>query len=287
MNKFSYYLKLMRLHQPTGILLLLFPCLWGIGFATTTLDQEFVRLVLIFTAGAILMRSAGCVINDIIDRDIDKKVARTKSRPLASGAVSLIEAFAILFVLLSISLCLLLMLNKASIIIALLSSILVVTYPFMKRITFWPQAFLGLTFNIGALVGYAAAKGSVEPAALMLYLAGIFWTLGYDTIYAHQDKKDDIEAGVKSTALWLGNRTKPYLFYFYSLTIIFIFIAAYMLSFHAAFYAGLLVGAGLLFWQAYNVNINNPADCMKKFKANSLFGAIIFLSLVLERLNIL
>lgn len=158
------------------------------------------------------MRSSGCVINDIVDRKIDAQVERTKSRPLASGEIRVIEALIILFIMLLAGLYLLLLLNKTAIYIALLSSILVAIYPFMKRITFWPQAFLGITFNIGILVAFASVKGHVEPAAILLYLAGIFWTLGYDTIYAHQDKEDDVKAGVKSTALWLGSRTKPYLY---------------------------------------------------------------------------
>lgn len=283
-KKISLYIKLLRLHQPTGILLLLFPCLWGLASSTNSFDKNFFKLVAIFSVGSFLMRSAGCIINDIVDRKIDAKVERTKNRPLASGAVSVKEAMFILFILVSTGLFLLFQLNKTAIYIGLLSSILVVTYPFMKRITFWPQAFLGLTFNIGVLVAWAAVQNTVAPAAIVLYLAGVFWTLGYDTIYAHQDKEDDIKAGVKSTALWLGSKTKPYLYYFYSLTIIMILVHGFIQKLSINFYYAAGFSALLLFWQVFALDIRNPKDCMKKFKQSSLFGAIILIAIILGKI---
>src|SRR5690349_2337918 len=209
------YLRIMRLHQPTGVWLLMWPCWWGVALASPEFPS--VLTLFLFFFGAFLMRPMGCVINDLFDRDLDRQVARTKDRPLASGEITTGEALRLVLYLLLLALGVALLLGKAVLFWSMAALPLVVLYPLMKRITWWPQLFLGLTFNWGALVGWVAIRGQVELPAVLLYLGGVFWTLGYDTIYAHQDKADDQAAGIKSTALRLGKNTKPALIGFYTL----------------------------------------------------------------------
>ena len=208
------YAALARLDQPVGVWLLLWPCLWAIGLASDGLPD--LKLMVLFTVGSFVMRAAGCTLNDIFDRDFDARVERTRRRPLPSGAIGLKGAVAFMAVLLGAGLAILLQLNLfAVLLLGVGSLLLVVLYPLMKRITYWPQAFLGLTFNCGALLGWAAVEGGIGWPAGLLYVAGIAWTLGYDTIYAHQDKEDDLLIGVKSSAIALGQRTRPFLIAFY------------------------------------------------------------------------
>ena len=207
------YCRLARLDRPIGTMLLLWPCFWGISLAAGSRSWPDLRLLALFAVGALVMRAAGCVINDIADRDFDARVARTAGRPLASGALTPLNAWLFLSALLAGGLVILLQLNRTAIILGLAALPLVGVYPFMKRITWWPQAWLGLTFNWGALMGWAAAGGGADWwPALALYGAGIVWTLGYDTIYAHQDKEDDALIGVKSSARRLGDATRPCVF---------------------------------------------------------------------------
>ena len=196
------FVALARLDQPVGVWLLLWPCLWAIGLASDGLPD--IGLLALFTAGAFVMRAAGCTLNDIFDRDFDARVERTRRRPLPSGAIGVKGAVAFMAVLLGAGLAILLQLNLFAILLGAGSLLLVVLYPLMKRITYWPQAFLGLTFNYGALLGWAAVEGGIGWPAGLLYAGGIAWTLGYDTIYAHQDKEDDLLIGVKSSAIALG-----------------------------------------------------------------------------------
>src|SRR3990170_6376909 len=204
------YLRLMRADRPIGTWLLLFPCWWAVALATPAGGAPDARLLVLFALGAVVMRGAGCTYNDIVDRDIDARVARTAARPIPSGAVSVRQAWVFLALQLAIGLAILLALAPLAILLGVVSLALIAAYPFMKRITYWPQVFLGLTFNWGALMGWAAATGSLEASALALYAAGVAWTLVYDTIYAHQDKEDDALIGVKSTALKFGARTKAW-----------------------------------------------------------------------------
>ncbi len=269
------YLKLMRLDRPIGTWLLLFPCWWSITIAAGTTGapwQEWLRLMVLFAVGALVMRGAGCTINDILDRDIDGKVARTAGRPLASGAVSVRQAVAFLGLELLIGLGVLVQLGGFAILLGAASLLLVFVYPLMKRLTYWPQAWLGLTFNYGALLGWAATTGDLAWPAVALYAAGFFWTLGYDTIYAHQDKEDDVLVGVKSSALALGERTVPFLWAVYALVLLLSVAAAALAGSHWAAYPLLALAAGHLVWQAVTVNIHDGPNCLLRFKANRFYG---------------
>jgi len=214
------YLRLMRVDKPTGTWLLLLPCWWGVALAADFFPNLW--YMFLFAVGAILLRGAGCVVNDIYDRHLDRAVERTRGRPLASGEIHLLQAVAFLVALLALGLCVLLFFNRATIILGVCSLALVFTYPLMKRVTWWPQLFLGLAFNWGVLMGGAAVKGALDFPHILAYIAGIFWTLGYDTIYAHQDKRD-----VRSTALLFGDKSMRWVALFYALTIIFLALSGW------------------------------------------------------------
>lgn len=276
------YLRLARLDRPIGIWLLFFPCFWGVALASSGLPDA--SLLLLFGLGAIVMRSAGCTFNDIVDREFDAKVERTQGRPLASGAVSVANAGLFLSVLLLAGLGVLLFFNRFTVLLGAASLVLVLLYPYAKRFTHWPQFVLGLTFNWGALLGWTAVKGEIDAAALALYGGAVFWTLAYDTIYAHQDKADDLLIGVKSTAIRLGPRTKPFLFAFYGVAL-FLFAASGMLAgLSWFFYAGLgLLGAHFV-WQVVDLKIDRPGDCLQKFKSNQWAGLILALAILGARI---
>jgi len=274
------YFHLMRLHQPTGIWLLLWPCWWALALASHGLPP--LNLLVLFGVGAVVMRGAGCIINDIIDRDVDKYIERTRLRPLASGELSVMQACLLLFVLLCIALVIVLQLNSTVFFLAAGSLVLVVAYPFMKRITWWPQAFLGLTFNWGALLGWAAVRGEVDAPAIALYVGGIFWTLGYDTIYAHQDKDDDIKIGVKSTALRLGEKSKSWIAGFYTIALVAWMAAGYLNHNTATFFISCIAVAIHFAWQIVSVRFDDSANCMKIFRSNTILGWILFLAVLAD-----
>ncbi|MGE3281549.1 MAG: 4-hydroxybenzoate octaprenyltransferase, partial [Alphaproteobacteria bacterium] len=247
------YARLARIDRPIGTWLLLFPAWWGIALATPIGDQPGWPdpvLLLLFAIGAVAMRGAGCTLNDIADRDYDARVARTRLRPLPSGRITIIQALGFLAAQLAIGAAVLFGLNSFSILLGLAVLGLIGTYPFMKRITHWPQLFLGLNFNWGALIGWTAVTGSLSAPAVLLYLGGVFWTLGYDTIYAHQDKEDDIRIGVKSSALALGSRTRPFLFAFYAGATLLWGLAGAAAGLGVAFWVALAAAAVQLAWQA-------------------------------------
>ncbi len=275
------YLKLMRLHQRTGIWLLLWPCWWSIALATDTMG-DMLGLLLLFLIGAVVMRSAGCVVNDIWDRDIDPHVERTKTRPLASGVLNVKQAVILLGLLFAIGLGILLTLNQLTIALGLGFGVMVIVYPLMKRFINIPQLFLGATINAGALMGWSAATGEVAASAWLLYAACFFWTLGYDTIYAHQDKDDDIKIGVKSAALTFGKHTKINVISAY------LVMSGLLLAvgfFHAQgwiYYLGIAVALGHLLWQILTVNLDDRDDCMSKFRSNGTFGWIIFIGIIIS-----
>lgn len=277
------YLQLMRADRPIGTWLLLWPCLWSIMLASHYYGETALipnlKLMILFTIGAFVMRGAGCVVNDLWDREADAMVERTKGRPLPSRRVSVFGAFIFLSILCLIGLMILLQLNLFTIYLGASSLILIVIYPLMKRITYWPQLILGFTFNWGALLGWAAVSGEIKLPAIILYSAGIFWTLGYDTIYAHQDKEDDIKVGVKSTALKFGNNTLNWLVGFYFLCFSLILLSGYLSKFSLLFYAAMIVAGGQLFYQLKTLEIDNRELCLKLFKSNHHFGALVFLSL--------
>lgn len=271
------YLKIMRLDNLTGTFLLLWPCLLSIGLAW---ENEFPYITLIlFLVGALIMRSAGCVINDLIDRKIDAKVERTKNRPLSSGTLKIHEAVLLLFILLVAGWTILVNLSPTAMMLGYIIVIPIFIYPIMKRFTYWPQIFLAFTINWGALMGWAAVRDEISLIPLMLYAACIFWTLGYDTIYAHQDKDDDILLGIKSSAIRLGKATKRYLYIFYGVTIALLWLIGIIEGAGVLYYAFLMMGAVQLFWQVNTLNINNSDSCMRRFSSNRYFGLFLLLGI--------
>ena len=276
--RFHPYVKLARLDRPIGTWLLLFPCWWSIALASGGLpymtgDQW--SLMLRFALGAVLMRSAGCVVNDLWDRDIDGAVERTKTRPLPAGDVTPRQAMQFLAVLLALSLLILLTLNTTAIILGVLSLVLVATYPLMKRITWWPQLFLGFTFNWGALMGWAAVKDKLELPALYLYLAGILWTLAYDTIYAHQDKEDDATVGIRSTALLWGDHSGWFVGICLFLSIFFLAIIKFFAVYSPFTVLFMMPVIAHAIWQLLHWNMKDPESCLKIFKSNAMFGWLV------------
>ncbi len=270
------YARLARLDRPIGTWLLLLPCWWATALAPGGAGRW--DLFLLFAIGALTMRGAGCVINDLWDRDIDRRVARTATRPLASGRIGVPAALAFLAVLLLIGLAVLLQLDRPAIVTGIAVMGVVVLYPLAKRVTFWPQLVLGVAFNWGALVGWAAVRGAIETPAILLYAAGILWTLGYDTIYAHQDKGDDAEVGVKSTALLFGRQTRPWLGGFYAGTIALLVVAGASVGAAWPFYAALAAAALHFVWQVATIDLDDPKDCLVKFKSNRDAGLAVVLA---------
>ena len=284
------YLRLARVDRPIGTWLLLWPGWWSLALAASTgvrqadgwalfgLPNPF--LLLMFGIGALVMRGAGCTYNDIVDRKYDAQVERTRGRPLPSGAVSVVGAIVFLVLLGLIGLAVLRTFNTFAIVLGVASLGLIAGYPFMKRVTWWPQVWLGLAFNYGALLGWAAATGGLSAAPVVLYGAGIAWTLGYDTIYAHQDKEDDALIGVKSSARKLGERTRPFLYAVYALMAALTGLAGAIAGLGNIFFAGLALAFAHLMWQAWRVDTEDPEDCLAKFRSNKWLGWIVFLSIV-------
>jgi len=278
------YARLARLDRPIGTWLLYLPCLWGLALgwqATGAEAGEMLRLVVLFGIGAVVMRGAGCTVNDLLDRDLDRRVARTATRPIASGAISPRRALVFLAAQLAVGLAVLLQLDPFAWVLGVAVLALVFTYPLAKRVTDWPQAVLGLTFNWGALLGYAAVTGSLATPAAIAYAAGFFWTLGYDTVYAHQDKEDDAVVGVRSSALALGERTGPALVAFYAVTVALLAAAAWAAGLGAWAYAGLVALAAHFAWQIRTVDIDDPKRCLTIFRSNRDAGLIVALAFAL------
>jgi 4-hydroxybenzoate polyprenyltransferase len=276
------YAQLMRLERPIGWWLLLLPCWWGMGLAQVAAGGGLPNLWhgLLFLIGAIVMRGAGCVVNDLADQDFDAKVDRTKNRPLPSGRVSRKQAYAFLSALLLIGLVILLQFNRLTIITAIASLVIVAVYPFMKRFTYVPQLVLGLAFNWGALVGYTAEANHFAPESLVLYLAGISWTMAYDTIYAHQDKEDDVLIGVKSTALLFGSATRAWLIAFFALSLILLSAALVLAKAPLIAHIGLAGAALHAIWQISIFDDANSARCLQLFRANRNFGLLIVFGMI-------
>jgi 4-hydroxybenzoate polyprenyltransferase len=271
------YAVLARWDRPIGTWLLLWPCWWALALAPGRPDWWLVPL---FGIGAVAMRGAGCVVNDLTDRELDAQVARTRDRPLASGRLGVPQALAFLALQLLVGALVLLAFNGVAVALALASLPLIVIYPLMKRITWWPQAFLGVTFNWGALVGWAAATGELATPALLLYTAGFFWTLGYDTIYAHQDKADDALIGIRSTARRLGAATPRWLWGFYAVTLGLLAAAGWSAGLGFGFYALLLAVAGHFAWQIRTLDLDDPRSCLRRFRSNRELGLLVFLAIV-------
>lgn len=281
------YALLMRLDRPIGWWLLLLPGWWAISLAAKGINGLTgfdVYLMILFFFGAIAMRGAGCIINDLWDRDLDAMVERTKARPLASGQVKIWQAAALLVFLLFFGLLVLVQTSGLAIWLGFLSMVFVLAYPYMKRITWWPQAFLGITFNFGVLIGWAAVTGGMSFTAVLMYVAAFFWTLGYDTIYAHQDKDDDRMIGIKSTALLFGERSKKWVAIFYAAAWSLLFLASYIAG-SSLISLGLLILPGVhLMLQVILWNPDNPASSLRWFQSNRDCGLLFFLSFLLSGL---
>ncbi|KAL2632488.1 hypothetical protein R1flu_003967 [Riccia fluitans] len=274
------FAHLARLDRPIGTWLLAWPCFWSICLAAPAGSYPDIKMISLFGIGSILLRGAGCTVNDLLDSDIDGKVERTRQRPLASGALTTFQGISFLGCQLLLGLGVLLQLNDFSRILGASSLLLVGTYPLMKRWTYWPQAFLGLTFNWGALLGWAAVHGNLDLSVVLpLYASGVSWTLVYDTIYAHQDKEDDVKVGVRSTALRFGDKTRTWLAGFSATCMSGLTLAGINADLGWPFYAGIVASGGHLAWQVYTVDINDRADCNSKFVANKWFGAILYRAL--------
>ena len=287
MQNIKLFIELTRLNRPIGYMLLFWPCLWGLTIAYN-FDSElgkFYFYSLLFLLGSMLMRSAGCIVNDIVDKNFDKKVERTKNRPIASGKVSVKSAIIYSFVLCGLAFLVLINFNKFTILMALLSMPLAFTYPLMKRFTYWPQLFLGITFNYGLVLAWISINNNIDLIPIIFYFGAIFWTLGYDTIYGYQDIKDDEIIGVKSTSIKFKNNPKKfislcYIFFFLSLLLV-----GFLMNFKISFYISLIITFFHLgFYQIKNLDVSNPNMCLIKFKSNNLLGFIVFINILIGKI---
>jgi 4-hydroxybenzoate polyprenyltransferase len=277
------YLRLARLDRPIGSWLLLIPCWWSVGLAAVNAGSNVdLRHVVLFFIGAFAMRGAGCTWNDIVDRDLDARVERTRSRPIPSGQVTVPAAAGFLALQALVGLAVLLQFNRFTVGVGLASLAVVAIYPFMKRITYWPQIVLGLAFSWGALMGWPATFARLDPPAFLLYAGAICWVIGYDTIYAHQDREDDALIGIKSTALLFRERTKPMLALFYALAVLFIALAGWSAGAGIMFAFGLVAFAAHLAWQVRRLDIADPVNCLRVFKSNRDAGLILFAGFALD-----
>jgi 4-hydroxybenzoate polyprenyltransferase len=278
------YLRLARADRPIGFFLLALPCFWSVSLAGRSLDDAYpdLWLLLLFAVGALVMRAAGCTYNDLVDRDIDAQVARTRGRPLPSGQVTPRAAFLFMVVLCLIGLAVLLSFNGFTIWLGLAVLPIVALYPFVKRFSHWPQAVLGLAFNWGALMGWAAVLGRLDWPAVVLYAGAVAWTIGYDTIYAHQDREDDDLIGLKSTALKFGRATKPWLALLYAVAWLGITAAGLMAHAGTAFLLGMMLAAAQLAWQVTTLDIDDAENCLERFRSNRDFGALVLAAILLD-----
>jgi len=287
MKQLNLFLELTRLKRPIGYMLLFWPCLWGltIAYNFSISIQFFIKYALLFLLGSILMRSAGCIVNDILDKNFDSKVERTKNRPIASGDISIKLGLFYVLILCGIAFIVLMQFNFFTIILALASMPLAFAYPLMKRFTYWPQLFLGVTFNYGLILGWTSINSEISIVPMIFYLGAIFWTLGYDTIYGFQDIKDDEIIGVKSTSIKFKKNPKFFIFLCY---LIFIFILTYLgilMNFNKIYFGGvILITMHLFIFQIKNLDINLESNCLKIFKSNNFLGLLIFLNLLIGKI---
>ncbi len=287
MKQLNLFLELTRLKKPIGYMLLFWPCLWGltIAYDFSISIQFFMKHVLLFFLGAFLMRSAGCIVNDIIDKNFDSKVERTKNMPIASGDISIKLGLFYVLILCGIAFIVLIQFNFFTIILALGSMPLAFAYPLMKRFTYWPQLFLGVTFNYGLILGWTSINSEISIVPIIFYLGAIFWTLGYDTIYGFQDIKDDEIIGVKSTSIKFKKNPKLFILLCY---LFFIFILTYLgvlMNFNKIYFGGLvLVAMHLFIFQIKNLNTKLSSNCLKIFKSNNFLGLLIFVNLLIAKI---
>jgi len=279
MEKFQIFIQLTRLNKPIGFLLLFWPCVWGLTLAYYFSGETnlYLKHMLLFFLGSVLMRSAGCIFNDIVDRDLDKKVQRTRERPIASGKVSVSEAFIYIVFLCLVAFLILLQFNWLTIVLGISSMALAFAYPFMKRITHWPQLFLGLTFNWGIIMGWTSITNSISTEPVILYLSAIFWTLGYDTIYGLQDIHDDEIIGVKSTSIKFKNNVKIFVGTCYSLCVFLILIIFFAMEINKYLLLLIIPFIVSFVYQVKIFKVSNSESCLLAFKNNNLIGSLIFI----------
>ena len=287
MKQLNLFIELTRLKRPIGYMLLFWPCAWGLTLAydfSKNLNNYFFYLSLFFL-GSVLMRSAGCIVNDISDKEFDKKVSRTKNRPIASNKVSIKLGIFYTLILCLLAFLVLINFNNLTILLALGSMPMAFTYPLMKRFTYWPQLFLGLTFNYGLILGWTAIMGEISIIPFTLYLGAIFWTLGFDTIYGFQDIIDDEIIGIKSTSIKFKKNLNLFLIICYSLFIIAIYIVSYFMNFSLIFYISMIIIIFHLFiLQIYNLKYKDPKNCLKIFKSNNILGFLVLLNLLIGKI---
>ena len=287
-QKLNLFIELTRLKKPIGYMLLFWPCLWGLTIAYDFTGEllNFYKYLIFFLAGAILMRSAGCIINDISDKNFDKKVERTKFRPIASGKISIKLALFYASTLCLLALLILINFNFFTIVLAICSMPLAFTYPLIKRFTHWPQLYLGITFNYGIILGWTSINPEIDIKPLIFYFGAIFWTLGYDTIYGFQDIKDDEIIGVKSTSILFKNNSKMFLNIVFFLFVVFYLTMGFLMKFNLAFFILSIIPISHLFlYQIKKFDPLNPDICLSTFKSNNLFGLIIFANLLIGKIT--
>jgi 4-hydroxybenzoate polyprenyl transferase len=287
MNQFNLFIELIRLKKPIGFMLLFWPCAWGLTIAYNFSNEKitYIYYLALFLAGAVLMRSAGCIVNDILDRKIDLMVERTKNRPIASGQVSVERALVLSAILCLIAFLILIQFNQTTIILGLASMPFAFSYPLMKRFTYWPQLFLGFTFNYGLIMAWVSLNDNLSLYPIIFYLGAIFWTLGYDTIYGFQDIKDDEIIGVKSTSIKFKKNPKFFIFscyFFFYLSLILIGLLMAFSKFYFIF--SLIILLQLFFFQIHTLKVEKPNDCIKKFKSNNLLGFLIFINILIGKI---
>jgi len=287
MSQLKHFIDLTRLKKPIGFMLLFWPCAWGLTLAydfKNNLNYYFFYLIL-FILGSVFMRSAGCIVNDILDKEFDAKVFRTKNRPIASGTVSVKLGIIYSIILCFLALLVLLNFNFFTVVLALGSMPLAFTYPLMKRVTYWPQLFLGITFNYGLILGWTSIKGQIDLIPLIFYFGAIFWTLGYDTIYGYQDIKDDEIIGLKSTSIKFKKQPYTFLFSCYSIYLLSLLFTGYLMKLnYFSIIIFIFATLQMFFFQLKKLKINNPTSCIKTFKSNNFLGLIILLGLILGKI---
>jgi 4-hydroxybenzoate polyprenyl transferase len=287
MENIKLFIQLTRLNKPIGFMLLFWPCIWGLTIAynfNSNLNNLFFYGIL-FLLGSILMRSAGCIVNDITDKNFDKKVERTKNRPIASGRISVRVAVLYAMILCGLAFLVLINFNQFTILMALISMPIAFTYPLMKRFTYWPQLFLGITFNYGLVLSWISIKNDISLVPIIFYIGAIFWTLGYDTIYGYQDIKDDEIVGVKSTSIKFKDNPKKFILVCYLIFLISLILIGFLMNFKIFYHLFLIVPfLHLILFQLKKLKVNDANDCLNKFKSNNYLGFIVFINMVIGKI---
>ena len=287
MNQLNLFIELTRLTRPIGYMLLFWPCAWGLTLVYNFSEnfEKYIFYLTLFFLGSVLMRSAGCIVNDILDRKFDKKVLRTKNRPIASGKISISTGLLYSAILCLLAFVVLINFNYFTILIALASMPMAFTYPLMKRYTYWPQLFLGVTFNYGLILGWTSIAGEINVIPIIFYIGAIFWTLGYDTIYGYQDIKDDEIIGLKSTSIKFKGTAKLFLIICYLILIFSLLIGGHLMNFNLFYFIFLIIPIGQLFlYQIKTFNSKDPNVCFRIFKSNNYFGLIIFINIIIGKI---